>query len=1028
MLRAGVRKSKPAIVCGYGLACLSCYNHPIMEDRFLEQYNRLNARQREAVDTIEGPVMVIAGPGTGKTQILTLRIANILQKTDTAPENILALTFTEAGARAMRERLRGYIGGRAHKVAIHTFHEFAGGLIRAYSDAYERAIGGRPATDLEKFDGIERVLEAGGIKLLRPRGNPQFYVPSILGAIALMKREYITPDRFAEIIAQQDEVLGRTPKLHEKGAHKGKVRSEYQKLEKEIEKNRELLYVYRAYDAFLADRHLYDFEDMIYETVQALERNEDMLRDLQERFHYVLADEHQDVNGSQNRILELLAAFHERPNLFVVGDEKQSIFRFQGASLENFLYFEEKFPHAKTIALTDNYRSAQNILDFAHALITAEETPASALRVPLSASHAVAGTITWREYAHEAIEDDALIARVQEVATRAPLSEVAIIVRSNKEVEHYAQRLRAAGIPANATADGDILRHPVTASVRAFITTLLEASNETALFSVLHEPYWGITAPDLVRVVRERSHARPLSAIIQDEEFLTTLGLKDIDAVLKMARTLQDVRMRIPLVPPHRLIGDGLTESGFVDHVMRHDPFEGGRALRRLYDEIEALVRAQSAATLQDVARMFALRIEHGLPLSAPYIKTGSEAVQVMTAHKSKGLEFAHVFIPHLTSRSWGDTTHRQLFKIPIASRIAQDAFDELDDERKLLYVALTRAKESLFLSYAKENTEARTQSETPLFDDVREGYVETVSTDAEAETFNPASVFEKTARMQVDPNMLSETLRERGLSATALNNYLKSPWNYLYRNVLRMPEVKNESAQFGTAVHGVLASVTQHRREHNTLPSAQELKTYLDRELLKLPLAVHEYTRFHEHAFSMILAYLAALEPTLPPYTKEEARFEAVLSTGDPAFPEVRLTGALDRLDFERAPHEGGQLICVLDYKTGKPKTRGQIEGTTKDSEGDYKRQLVFYALLLSLQDDDRLKTREFVLSFVEPDDKGKVHEERYTITDDEIANLQAEIIRVTHEIATGAFLDAVCDPERSDYCHLVDLLRKGS
>lgn len=997
-----------------------------MEDRFLEQYNRLNAQQREAVDTIEGPVMVIAGPGTGKTQILTLRIANILRKTDTAPENILALTFTEAGARAMRERLRGYIGGKAHKVEIRTFHEFASGLIRAYPDAYERAIGGRPATDLEKFDCIEQVLETGGIKLLRPRGNPQFYVRSILGTIALLKREYVTPDHLAEIIAKQDETLGATPKLHEKGAHKGKVRSEYQKLEKEIQKNRELLNVYRTYDTVLADQHLYDFEDMIYETVQALERNEDMLRDLQERFQYVLADEHQDVNGSQNRILELLAAFHDRPNLFVVGDEKQSIFRFQGASLENFLYFEEKFPHAKTIALTDNYRSAQNILDFAHALITVEETPASALRTPLSAARTEPGMIEWREYAHEAIEDDALIARVQEIAKGTPLGEIAIIVRSNKEVEHYAQRLRSSGIPADATADGDILRHPVTASVRAFITTLLEPSNETALFSVLHEPYWGIATPDLVRIVRERSYARPLSAIIQDEEFLMSLGLTNIDTVLHVARTIQDVRARIPLTPPHRLIADGLSESGFVDHVMQHDPFEGGRALRRLYDEVEGLVRAKEAATLQDVARMFALRLLHGLPLTAPYIKTGGDAVQVMTAHKSKGLEFSHVCIPHLTSRGWGDTTHRELFKIPIASRIPTDAFDELDDERKLLYVALTRAKESLSLSYAKENTEGRTQSETALFDEVREQYADAVSTDVESDAFNAASAFAPTVRVAIDPLLLSETLKERGLSATALNNYLKSPWDYLYRNVLRMPEIKSESAQFGTAIHGALASVTHYRREHNSLPSIQEIKNALERELSKLPLSVHEYTRLHEHGLEILAQYVAFFEQTLPPHTREESRFEAVLPTNDPLFPEVRLTGALDRLDFDRAPHEGGQLIRVLDYKTGKPKTRGQIEGTTQDSDGGYKRQLVFYALLLSLQDDERLKTREFVLSFVEADDKGKVHEERYIITDEEIEELKIEIIRVAHEITRGAFLDMSCDPETSDYCHLVGLLKK--
>jgi DNA helicase-2/ATP-dependent DNA helicase PcrA len=291
------------------------------KDVFQDAYNRLNPAQREAVDTIEGPVMVIAGPGTGKTQILTLRIAHILRTTDVGPDAILALTFTEAGARAMRERLTTYIGQSAYRVSILTFHEFAGSLIKQYPDSYTRAVGGRPATDLEKVRILQNIIETEGMKDLRPHGNPSFYIKPIQSAIGEMKREYITPDTFAAIIENQEKELLVTPQFHEKGAHKGKVRSEYQKLEKGIGKNKELLFIYRAYDAILTEERLYDFDDMIFETVEALTMNEDMLRDLQERYHYILADEHQDVNGAQNRILELLASFHERPNLFVVGDE-----------------------------------------------------------------------------------------------------------------------------------------------------------------------------------------------------------------------------------------------------------------------------------------------------------------------------------------------------------------------------------------------------------------------------------------------------------------------------------------------------------------------------------------------------------------------------------------------------------------------------------------------------------------------------------------------------------------------------------
>ena len=308
------------------------------EASFNEAYKSLNEAQKEAVDITEGPVMVIAGPGTGKTQILTLRIANILIKTDTAPESILALTFTESGAKAMRERLRRYIGATAYQIPIYTFHGFAQKLIKDYPDAYTRVIGGRPASDLEKITLIESILDSGEVKLLRPMGAPAYYVSHILRMFGQMKQEYITPDDFAKIITAQEVELEGIEKIHEKGAHKGKVRGEYMKKEKSIAKNHELLHIYRQYEALLTDKKLYDFEDMIVETVKALsdKKNEDMLRDLQEQYQYVLADEHQDVNGSQNKILELLCAYHDSPNIFVVGDEKQAIYRFQGASLENF--------------------------------------------------------------------------------------------------------------------------------------------------------------------------------------------------------------------------------------------------------------------------------------------------------------------------------------------------------------------------------------------------------------------------------------------------------------------------------------------------------------------------------------------------------------------------------------------------------------------------------------------------------------------------------------------------------------------
>jgi RecB family exonuclease len=270
-------------------------------------------------------------------------------------------------------------------------------------------------------------------------------------------------------------------------------------------------------------------------------------------------------------------------------------------------------------------------------------------------------------------------------------------------------------------------------------------------------------------------------------------------------------------------------------------------------------------------------------------------------------------------------------------------------------------------------------------------------------------------------PSLFSHVLETRGLSATALNNYLESPWNYLYRNVLRIPEVQSESMLFGTVVHSVMERVLHSYRTKTNLPSATELKLYLEQILSKLPLTHEGYTRMHEKGLASLIVYVEHVSKNMPSVSKEEFALKVELPTGLPHFPVLTLTGKLDRLDFDAE----GNVVRVYDYKTGKPKTRNDIEGKTSSSNGNYKRQLTFYALLLSLYGDERYACREGVLSFVEPDGKGQIHEEAFSITDEEIEALKTELIRVTDEIVTGKFLDSPCDPKSSTYCSLVSMLK---
>lgn len=983
---------------------------PNFDDAFAAAYARLNLAQRQAVDAIEGPVMVIAGPGTGKTQILTLRIVNILRQTDTQPEQVLALTFTNAGAHAMRSRLRTFIGAAAYRVPIYTFHSFAEVLIKQYPESYPRIIGGTPASDLEIITLIEDILTDPQFVALRPSGRPDYYVRPIMSALSDLKKEGFDPDAFAVFVGRQEQSLADIPQYHEKGAHKGKVRGEYQRAEKLLIKNRELLALYRRYEAALRQLQRYDFDDMVLETVRALRTDEAMRLMVQETYQYVLADEQQDVNGSQNQILELITEFHPSPNLFVVGDEKQAIYRFQGASLQNFLHFQHRYADATIISLTDNYRSSQAILDVAQTVVATEDPALAALRVPLTAATSDVPRIERHEFAHQAFEDAFVVQTVRDVlAGGVPPAEVALLVRSNRQVEYYTTLLRAHDLAVAPSADSDLLEHPLFLALVRLITAVAEPGNETVLMELLHEPYWNLAPGDLVRLLSARSYARPLAELIATPHAVA--GLSNPEAVMRIMTVLTEARARALSEAPQQVVAYVVEASGLQQMALGHDIVMDGRVIRRLYDEVEALTLRDPALTLTGVVRAFAQRRAHRLPLSAPLIPLSTEAVAVMTVHKSKGLEFTAVVMPDVTDAAWSGGARKATFVLPGGAEPDTDA--ETADDVRLFYVGLTRAKRTLILSHATLSTDGKERSPGAALSLLPLSPLET-TTDAH-DPGTPLLHLPLTAvrPVSISPDLLKTALRHHGLSATSLNNYLESPWTYLYRNVLRVPAPKTFALHFGTALHSVIDACVRLRQGGGE-PTPTLIKEELERALGRLPLSTEEYTRMHERGLATLIAYLPHL-PTAP-VQRTEAKFSAPLPINHPELSEVLLTGALDRLDVAA----DGTLVRVTDYKTGKSKTRGQIEGTTKDGDGNYKRQLTFYALLLSLQDDTRLHTRTMTLSFLESAAAGSLREETFVITDEEIAALRQEITEVAVAIATGAFLREPCDPEVCEYCDL--------
>jgi DNA helicase-2/ATP-dependent DNA helicase PcrA len=348
-------------------------------DKFQTEYARLNDQQKKAVDQIEGPVMVIAGPGTGKTQILSARIGRILlSDAQIEPDNILCLTYTDAGVVAMRRRLAQFIGPDAYRVSLFTFHAFCNEVIQDNLGLFEKT-SLDPISDLERIELLKELIDGFGKDhpLKRYRGDVYFEINSLQSLFSLMKREGWTADYICQKVDEYIKDLpnrdGYTAKRATKEYKKGDLRTD--KIAEQQERMQKLLAACKEFSKFqemMRKRNRYDFDDMINWVINAFGENEDLLRQYQEKYQYILVDEYQDTSGSQNRIVELLINYWDKPNVFVVGDDDQSIYRFQGANVENMLAFGNSFGQdLMTVVLTDNYRSTQPILDISKSSSTA---------------------------------------------------------------------------------------------------------------------------------------------------------------------------------------------------------------------------------------------------------------------------------------------------------------------------------------------------------------------------------------------------------------------------------------------------------------------------------------------------------------------------------------------------------------------------------------------------------------------------------------------------------------------------------
>jgi DNA helicase-2/ATP-dependent DNA helicase PcrA len=969
------------------------YNVPM--SRFDDELNKLNKEQGLAVETVEGPVMVVAGPGTGKTQILTLRVANILKKTQAEPENILVLTFTEAAAANIRRRLADIIGVPAYAINISTFHGFANNIIQSNPENFPNILGAKNITEIDQFKILEEIILKTDLVFLKTFGDPTYYIRDIAKAISDLKREGILPDEFNKIAVKQRASFDlRKDIYHEKGAHKGKIKLDAEKEQKYIDKNIELSEIYGKYQQNLRQLKLYDFGDMILELYINLKNDENLLRSIQEQYHYVLVDEHQDTNNAQNKIVELLMSFHDNPNIFVVGDEKQAIFRFQGASLENFYYFKRIYPSARLIYLTDNYRSGQPILDLANSLIRSEKGLISAKK------HST--VINLYELASPDNEAQFVAQKIKSVIDDGVSpEEIGVLFRDNNDANLIASYLSKIKIRYDLKSNQNLFDDPYIKQLILILRALNNYGDDVQLIALLHLSIFNIEPLNAYKILR---HCHDDKISLYDAIRNEKSSAYTIYYLLTRWHRLMNGSNLVQLITAI------ISESGLLSKVLMDT--ESALELEKLNlfaDQIKALHASKPHVTLSDFIDYIDSFENYNVRLDAKINIVSKDAVKLMTAHGSKGLEFEHVFIMGMFDGHWGNKRKREMIKLPISIYALSggeipDGSDN-DDERRLLFVAITRAKKHIYITYPAKNYDGRDLLPSMFLSEIDNTLIVNKPVDVALDPTLQYHPSNSVGPSITEKGFIVDLFKDGSLSVTGLNNYLKCPWNYYYNNLLRIPQAKDKHASYGTAVHNALRDLFS--ADNKTVEYLlKRFESHLEAE----GLSNTDFNETRARGINALSSYFNKYNSTWNDNVILEYNVPAV-ELGD-----IKITGKIDKIEMLDKQNS----VNVVDYKTGRSKTRNELMGKTQNSTGNERRQLVFYKLLLDKHKNGLYKMKSGEIDFIQPDGKNNFRKEQFFISDDDISELKQTIERVVDEITNLKFWDKYCDDKDCQYCAL--------
>ena len=1008
--------------------------------------SKLNKSQQQAVEYVGGPLLIVAGAGTGKTTVITKKIAYLIEQKLAKPEEILALTFTDKAAEEMLTRVDEELDMGYAEMQISTFHAFCQRILELYGLDAGLPNQFKLLTQTDAWLLIKKNFDKFNLDYYRPLGNPSKHIHELIRHFSKCKDELISPEEYLKYAENVKLDKDLSPSFQEgvprrgEGVAGAKRRqtppsfasaqdtSSWKEEDSDMNRLTETANAYHTYNQLLLDNNCLDFGDLIYYTVKLLEKRPQILKALQDRYKYILVDEFQDVNWSQYYLVRLLAT----GQLTVVGDDDQSIYAFRGASVSNIMRFKEDYKKAKEIVLTENYRSGQEILDLAYKSI--QNNNPDRLETKLKIKKNLKSSIlnfqskiehlhlpTLEEEVHSVVEKIREIHEGKLVPSGAEGSvvwdDIAILVRANSHAEPFISALERAGIPYEFLASSGLYRQPIVLDCVNFLRVVDNYHESTAVYRLLRMPFLNFKENDLQKLnySRDKKSVSFYEAIKRAAEY--GLSKEGIDVCDKLVGWIHEGMKCARFEKPGAVLLGFLEDSGYLAHITREETKGNAEIIRQIYhlkqyfDYIHKYEEVVPGAHVSDFMEHFSSVLESGDEGDMYQPSDTPDSVNIITIHRAKGLEFKYVFVVNLVEDRF--PTRRRGEGIELPDALIKEKLPEGDfhtqEERRLFYVAITRAKEGLFLTSADDYGGARAKKASRFLDEL--GY-------KKHETRNKQITNSKLSRREVrDPDFTSGQVTKRkaeksemthempkSFSFSALNSYRKCPYQYKLSYILQIPTKGSHYFSFGQSIHSTLHKFYTQVQTLNSVEQTSlfkikdsrlkikdgEVKVPTMDELLKMYdaswiddwyLSKDQKDKYYKKGKDILKEFYESNKDKWTIPVALEGWFK--LKIGD-----YFINGRIDRVD-----KLADGTLQIIDYKTGQAKQK---------VEGDDKNQLLIYQLAANSVTEYKNMGVVSNLTFFYLEDNLQIS---FLGDDEDLLGLKEKLLETIENIKSGNF-----------------------